>query len=118
MTAVLPEMRELEGVFVIRLGAEIDMTNASALRLALAERVPNDAIGLVIDLSETTYFDSAGVHMLFDLADQLAVRQQGIAVTLPPRSPIRRVLQVVRLEERMPMADSVRAAVTAIRTGL
>jgi anti-anti-sigma factor len=118
MTAVLPEMRELEGVFVIRLGAEIDMTNAAALRLAVGERVPNDAIGLVVDLSETTYFDSAGVHMLFDLADQLAVRHQGMAVALPARSPIRRVLQVVRLEERMPMTDSVRAAVAAVRTAL
>jgi anti-anti-sigma factor len=118
MTAVLPAMRELEGVFVVRLGAEIDMTNASALRLALGERVPNDAIGLVVDLSETTYFDSAGVHMLFDLADQLGVRQQRIAVALPPRSPIRRVLQVVRLEERIPMADSVRAAIAEIRSGI
>src|SRR5262245_8954659 len=118
MTAVLPEMRELEGVFVIRLGAEIDMTNATGLRLALGERLPNDAMGLVIDLSETTYFDSAGVHMLFDLADQLGVRQQGIAVALPPRSPIRRVFQVVRLDERIPVADNVRAGVAAIRARL
>lgn len=118
MTAVLPVMRELDGVYVTRLGAEVDMSNATALRLALAERVPIDATGLVVDLSETVYFDSAGVHMLFDLADQLAVRQQGLAVAVPRTSPIRRLLQVVRLDERMPMTDTVEAAVAALRTAL
>src|SRR5439155_5170535 len=61
---------------VARLVGEIDASNAPGFASELKERLPNSAIGLVLDLSETTYIDSAGLHLIFDLSDALRRRQQ------------------------------------------
>ena len=56
---------------VATVSGEIDMSNAEAIRGLLEDRLVEDAPIHVIDLSTTEYIDSAGVRMLFTLAERL-----------------------------------------------
>ena len=109
---------ELSGddVVVARLSGEIDLSNAADVGDQLSAGVPNIALGLVVDLTATTYLDSSGVHLLFDLAERLTRRQQALRVVVPAGAPIRRVLRVVELDNTVPVLASVDDAVEQIRS--
>jgi anti-anti-sigma factor len=109
---------ELSGgdVVVARLSGEIDLSNAGEVGDELSTSVPNTALGLVLDLTATTYLDSSGVHLMFDLAERLRRRQQQLRVVVPAGAPIRRVLRIVELDDTVPVLASVDEAVEQIRT--
>ena len=65
-----------DGVVVASLTGEIDLSNATEITDALLGGVPNEALGLVIDLSDVSYLDSAGVRMLAELDHRLGWRAQ------------------------------------------
>ena len=102
-------------VIVARVEGEIDRSNAGELGTALLAAVPNVALGLVLDLSATTYMDSAGVHLLFELGSALARRQQQVRAVVPEGASIRRVLGVVALEQSVPVHASIQEAVMESR---
>jgi anti-anti-sigma factor len=104
-------------VQIVRLAGEVDISNAARLEGDISDAVPNDAAALVLDLSETDYLDSAGIRMLFELAQRLAGRRQSLAVVVPPDSLVRHSLVVTELEQAVPMHDSLDAAVDALGTG-
>jgi anti-anti-sigma factor len=115
----MTELSEVEfsgdDVIVARLTGEIDLSNASEVGETLSAAVPNTALGLVIDLTATSYLDSSGVHLLFDLAERLQRRQQRLRVVVPEGGPIRRVLRIVELDETVPVLASLDEAVEQIR---
>jgi anti-anti-sigma factor len=89
---------ELRGnAAVARLAGEVDASNAPGFAAQLKETVPNSAMALVLDLSETTYIDSSGVHLIFDLADALRRRQQGLQLVVPPETFVADVAAAVGL---------------------
>jgi anti-sigma B factor antagonist len=91
------------------------MSNAEQLFAAIAESVPNGTPMLVIDLSPTTYIDSAGVRLLFHLVSRSQARRQGLRIVVPLESPIRAVLELMGL----PMIDAFEERViTASEPGL
>ena len=79
---------------IATVAGEIDGSNASEVRRAVAERVPSTARSLVIDLTRTAYVDSTGVELLFELARRLSSRRQTFTVVVPPGSGVRRVLEL------------------------
>ena len=108
-------LQELDGVVVARLDGEIDLSNARELGSRLTDAMPNAALGLVIDLSGTTYLDSSGIHLMFELAERLHGRQQQVRIAVPEDAPVRRVLNVVAVETQIPIAADVDAAVASLR---
>src|SRR3954449_4550053 len=82
---------------VARLIGEVDASNANGFAAELKEAVPNTAIGLVLDLSETTYIDSSGLHLIFDLADALRRRQQTLQLVVPPDTFVSDIMAAVSL---------------------
>ncbi len=106
-----------EEVVVARVSGEIDLSNASAVGERLADAVPNQALGLVIDLSATTYLDSSGVSLLFDFAGRLRRRQQQLRLAVPEDAPLRRVLRIVDAASAVPITETVEDAVAQIRSG-
>ena len=91
-------VRERGDVVIANVEGEIDLSNASSLLMDLAASVPNTARGLVVDLSGLEFLDSSGVHMLYDIADRLATRQQRFAVVIPPDAPPRRAIELSGVE--------------------
>ena len=104
---------EREGATIVaRLTGEVDMTNATYIGEELTKAVPNEALGLVIDLSGTRYLDSAAIELLFDLARRLGRRRQRLKLVLPSSSPLRRVLLLTDVQTAAPLHDTLEEALT------
>ena len=103
-----------DGVVVASLSGEIDLSNAAEITHALLGGVPNEALGLVIDLSEVSYIDSAGVRMLAELDHRLGWRAQALRVVAPEESRSRRVLEIAGLERVLSLDTSVVTARSSI----
>jgi len=104
-----------DGVVVASLSGEIDLSNAAEITDALLGGVPNEALGLVIDLSEVSYIDSAGVRMLAELDHRLGWRAQALRVVAPQESRSRRVLEIAGLERVLSLDTSVETARTSVQ---
>ena len=101
-----------------RLIGEFDFTEADRVSSELMAATPNDAIGLVLDLSGVRYIDSSGVRMLFDLAGRLDVCRQRLAIALPEDSPIRKLIKITKLEEVVLLCASPDECVEGLREEL
>ena len=104
-----------DGVVVAGLSGEIDLSNAAEITDALLRGVPNEALGLVIDLSEVSYLDSAGVRMLAELDHRLGWRAQVLRIVASEASRSRRVLEIAGLERVLSMNFTVEAARTGVQ---
>jgi anti-anti-sigma factor len=104
-----------DDVVVARLTGEVDLSNAWVVGDDLTAAVPNHALGLVLDLGSTSYLDSSGVSLVFDLADRLRKRQQQLRLVVPGGAPLRRVLGIVDPGGALPVVETVDAAVAQIR---
>jgi anti-anti-sigma factor len=105
-----------EAVPVGRVEGEIDISNANDVRDALEQLVGNAALGLVVDLSDVRYFDSAAVHLILRLAAQLGKRRQQLHAVVPSDDEVRHVLTLMAVDRLVPMHASADAAIAAIRT--
>ena len=105
-----------DDVPVARLAGEIDIVQTRELAQSLRDAIDNQDYGLVVDLREVTYLDSAGINLIFELAERLRSRQQRVALIVPERAVIQRVISLVDLasvagihNERDPALAEIRA---------
>lgn len=91
---------------LVRITGELDLSNARALTDALAHAVPDDVTLVVVDLTGTTYVDSAAIASLFRLSQRLRDRRQDLRLVVPPVSPIRAVVELTRLSQVIPVDES------------
>jgi len=99
----------LDGTPVVRVSGEIDLSNAADVMEAIAATLPANATTVVVDLSDTGYVDSAGIAMLFRLAERLGHGRQQLHLVVPTGAPIRRVLELTNLTSVIPVHDTPRA---------
>ena len=83
---------------VVRIAGEIDASNVNTIGRRIRESVSNEALGLIVDLSHTTYIDSAGVRLLFDLARRLGGRGLELHLVVAEQSQVDEVLDLVALD--------------------
>jgi anti-anti-sigma factor len=107
--------RHDRSVPICELRGELDASNVDSVHAALLDQVPNDVPGLVIDLTTTTYLDSAAVRILFDIARQLQSSRQQLRLVVPPEGVVRRVLVLTALVDVVPVDREVDNAVRALR---
>jgi len=88
---------------VLHIRGEVDISNARDLAIEIEAAILNGTPRIAIDLAETTYLDSAGVQLLFLLADRLKVRRHELRLIVPEGSPIRAVLELTNLPKIVPM---------------
>lgn len=105
-----PQITVDDRVVVALLPEEVDLANARGITAMVSAAVPNDAVGVVLDLSRTTYLDSSGVHLVFDLAERLTARQQRLVLAVPEGSNVRRVLDLVDVTVAAAMEPDLVAA--------
>jgi anti-sigma B factor antagonist len=92
---------------VARVGGEVDASNAPELGVRLRELVTNESSGLIVDLSDTEYLDSAGINLLFAIGDELVARQQRLQVVVPAASAIARMLAITGLDRVHAVRETV-----------
>jgi anti-anti-sigma factor len=91
-------IRERGTLVLATVDGEVDLSNKDALTAELTRAVANSTTGLMLDLSGLEFLDSSGVHMLYELAERLANRQQRFAVVMPPDRPPRRAIELSGIE--------------------
>ena len=101
---------------VVEIVGDVDMTNAAEIGSDLEALVPNAATGLVVDLAQTNYLDSRGVHLILKLAGRLGEHGQALALAVPARSHVRRVLVLTHIDEHVGLFTDVAQAVAQIRS--
>ena len=95
---------------VVRVSGEIDASNARWLEDRLRAPLTNQLDGLVVDLTATTYLDSAGIALLFDLATELRQHQQQLRLVVAEESPIARMVRLTGLADAVPTHPALEAA--------
>ena len=95
MTSVVRVSEEWHGdVPIARIEGEVDAANVAEVAARLRRLMTNRAMRLIVDLTATTYLDSAGINLLFELNGELDARQQRLHVVVPPSAPITRALEI------------------------
>ena len=92
---------------VARVEGEIDASNVGDIAARLRGLLANRSLGLVVDLTATSYLDSAGINMLFVLGDELSARQQRLRLVVGPRTPIARMIGLTGLDRAHPTFATV-----------
>ena len=103
-------------VTVVALDGEIDASNARDVGERLRSALTNHSHALVVDLTGTTYIDSAGINVLFALDLELRQRRQHLHLVVGPDSPIARMIGITGLERAVathPERDAALAAAVA-----
>jgi anti-anti-sigma factor len=101
-------------VAVTQLIDDIDLGNSARLYREMLDGMSDDAVGLVVDLSEVRHIDSAGIRMLHKLAGWLAQRRLELRVVVPDASSVRRVLELSCFDAHVPVTSTVDSAVLEI----
>jgi anti-anti-sigma factor len=90
---------------------EIDASNAADIADRLRALLTNRSLALVVDLTRTTYLDSAGINLLFELGTELSGRQQRLYLVVGSEQPIARAISLTGLDAAVPTYATLEAAV-------
>jgi anti-sigma B factor antagonist len=101
-------------VVVARLVGDVDMSNATDIGTALDRAIGNDKHALVIDLADVDYFDSAGIHLVYDLRERLQMRGLRLRIVVPPACRARGALQLAGVLGALDVDDTLDAALAAV----
>ena len=101
---------------VCEIRGELDASNVDHVLEHVVGSVANEAPGMVLDLGHTSYLDSAGVRILFELARRLRARRQELRIAVPDDGIVRRVLVLTALADVVPLDDDVARSVRALQT--
>jgi anti-anti-sigma factor len=111
MTMLARLVEERRGHYAIaRIQGEIDTSNVAWLEARLRQLLDNQDHGLIVDLADTTYLDSAGIALLFGMAATLRRRQQELRLVLVDASPIARMVSLTGLAGSVPTHPTIDAA--------
>jgi stage II sporulation protein AA (anti-sigma F factor antagonist) len=78
----------------IALSGEIDLANVAAVEAQLLDAISNQLDVAVVDLSDVSYIDSAGLRVLFVLGARLETLQIRFHLVVPPDSAVRKVIDL------------------------
>jgi anti-anti-sigma factor len=101
------ETADLDHARVVRVRGEIDLSNAHDVLGSIGDAVRSAATAIVVDLSGVTFLDSSGISMLFRLHERIAYSRQELRLVVPLTSPIRRVLELTRVSDVIPLHETL-----------
>jgi anti-anti-sigma factor len=101
--------------FVVVVAGDIDLGSAPAVHERL-QGLAGTGAGVVADLAGVTFIDSSGIHAL--LSSARAIDAAGGTLVLASPSPaVRRLLELVKADEVVPIEDERDVAITRARGG-
>jgi anti-sigma B factor antagonist len=108
------QITQAPGAIVAHLTGEVDMSNAEDLGAAVIAATPNDADGVVIDLSRVDYLDSAGIYVIHGMRASLQARGQILVLVIPSESPVHDALRLSGADRPGEVAETVEEALRAL----
>lgn len=101
-------------VVVAHFTGEIDLVVIDHVRADLDAALHSHEGGVVLDLSATTYLDSSGVRLLFDLAGVLQREHRQLALCVSDDAIVRRVVLLTNLDAHVRVTPDLASAVAAV----
>jgi anti-sigma B factor antagonist len=99
------QSRPVQDGIVIAVRGEIDLATAGVIERELIHVEKSHDL-VVLDLSETSFMDSTGIHMIVSASHRL--RGHGARLVLVPGPPqIRRLLELTGVAEHVELTDDV-----------
>jgi anti-sigma B factor antagonist len=89
---------------VLSVAGEVDVDSAALVADAVADALEGGANELWLDFTATEFMDSSGVHLLLETQARLDSLSRRLTV-ICPRGPVRRVLELTGMAERLPLYD-------------
>jgi anti-sigma B factor antagonist len=99
---------------VARLHGEVDASNVKEIGDRLRSLLSNRSVAMVVDLSQTTYLDSAGINLLFALGEEMRGRQQRLGLVVAEASPIARMIDLTGLNQTVPVHPTLSDALAEV----
>jgi anti-anti-sigma factor len=104
------QIRLVPGALIVHVTGEVDMSNAEEVGATVIRATPNEAQGVVLDLSGVEYLDSAGIYVIYRMRASLQARGQSLILVIPPTSPVHDSLRLAGAERPGEVADAVEDA--------
>jgi anti-sigma B factor antagonist len=98
---------------VVTAAGEVDLTNAEGLRDVLLTALNAGALGLVVDMTATTFLDSAGVTALVRASRRATATEATVRLAVTG-APVLRVLNLVGIDQLIEVYPSVTEAVASL----
>ena len=111
------ESEQRDSLCLVRVYGEIDMSNDRDVLTAIEVAVGRETDRLVVDLTNTTYLDSAGLALLLRLAERMQARQQLLSIVVPVDSRVRRAFELTGLLSVIDVVSRSEDALTETRPG-
>lgn len=109
-----------DGVRVISVRGELDLSTASELESPLEAAVASGDASVLIDLTECEFIDSTGIALIVRTWQRLDSGAEGEGsgrvVVCSDNDQVRRVLEITGLELSIPIHGTRDAALTALRS--
>lgn len=102
-------------IVVASLTGEIDLAHAEPLQRSVLNAAAGQPSGVVLDLLDVTYLDSAGVRLLFLTHRELERRRIPLVAVLPRMRVVRRILALAEVPTVIPVKDTRSEAITHIK---
>jgi anti-anti-sigma factor len=103
------------GIVIAVLTGEVDMSNATSVRRLISESVTPDDDAVVVDLSDLSFMDSAGLHSVVELNTVLEEGRQQLLLCVPLGSPMQRAIEIIGLPGAVSVHSSRDEAIEAAR---
>jgi anti-sigma B factor antagonist len=95
---------------VTAIAGDVDIATAASLRDAVVTALETGpARGVVLDFTNVGFMDSSGLRAVLDIARRVDAGAFSL-VLLCPNRPVRKLLSLAGLDERMAIADTLDAA--------
>jgi anti-sigma B factor antagonist len=108
-----------DGVHVISVRGELDLSNAGNLEPALGEAIASGEGSVLIDLTECEFIDSTGIALIVRAWQRLDSAAEGEGrgrfVICSDNTQVRRVLEITGLEHSMSIHENRDQALAALR---
>jgi anti-anti-sigma factor len=102
-------IEDADGLQFVRVRGELDAFAAKSFqeRMGIFRRADR----YVVDLGSLSFIDSAGLHALFTIGRVAKDVGARIVFVVPCESPVRRLIEMVKLGDLTPVCESLDAAV-------
>jgi anti-anti-sigma factor len=104
-----------EKTVVAILTGEVDMSNAAWVRHQIAGFIMPADDAVIVDMSDLSFMDSAGLHAVVELGTMLEERRQQLRLCVPDGSHIKRAIEIVGLQRTVRVHADLGEAMEAVR---
>jgi anti-anti-sigma factor len=100
---------------IVTMPEGIDAGNAGAVGDTLNAAFAQGAVAVIADCTPTTFCDSIGFNTLLLTSQKAHAEKAELLFVITPNSPLRRVLELLEMQDALAMYPSIDAAVAASR---